>query len=204
MTLTWYGHSCFLLDTELGSVVFDPYAPGSVPGLILPPLTADAVLCSHQHADHGYVRGVTLSGKTPSFSLLRLSCFHDAQRGALRGENTLSLVEAEGIRVLHLGDLGHTLSPEQISALGRVDVLLIPVGGYYTIDAAAAHAVVCALQPRLVVPMHYRGAGFGYDVISPVDDFLSLSDHVRRFDGSVLSFSQPLTPMTAVLTLSSL
>lgn len=202
MTLTWYGHSCFLLETELGSVVFDPYAPGSVPGLSLPPLTADSVLCSHQHADHNYARSVTLSGKAPAFSLFRLSCFHDGQRGVLRGENIVSLIEAEGVRLLHLGDLGHELSPAQLSALGRVDVLLIPVGGYYTIDAVTADKVSRSLSAKLVIPMHYRGEGFGYDLIAPVDDFLALSDNVRRFDGNVLSLTQPLERMTAVLTLS--
>lgn len=201
MKLTWYGHSCFLVETELGSVVFDPYAPGSVPGLSLPPLAADAVICSHGHADHAYSAGVALSGREPGFSVTHLECFHDDRRGALRGKNTATLIEAEGIRLLHLGDLGHELSPEQLAALGRVDVLLLPVGGYFTIDAAAADKTARALGAHVVIPMHYRGEGFGYDVIAPVEDYLKLADNVRRFDTNTLTLSQPLDAMTAVLSL---
>lgn len=201
MKLTWYGHSCFLLETELGSLVFDPYAPGSVPGLRLPPITADGVVCSHAHNDHAYSRGVRLTGREPSFVLTRFPLFHDDQGGALRGPNTATLVEAEGIRLAHLGDLGHALSPSQVSSFGRVDVLLVPVGGYYTIDAAAAHQLCRALDARVVIPMHYRGPGFGYDVISTLDPFLALAENVRFFDSASLDLTAPLAPMTAVLSL---
>ena len=135
MKLTWCGHSCFLLESRSGSVVFDPYAPGSVPGLVLPTLRADAVICSHEHADHFYPEGVELSGRKPDFEIRQFDCWHDDARGAKRGKNMMTLVEADGLRVLHMGDLGHMLSPEQLAALGRVDVLMIPVGGFYTIDA---------------------------------------------------------------------
>ena len=105
MKLTWYGHSCFLLESAEGSAVFDPYSPGSVPGLALPELRADAVICSHGHSDHNYARGVTLTGRIPAFGLRQLHVFHDGEGGKLRGENTVTLVEAEGLRVVHLGDL---------------------------------------------------------------------------------------------------
>lgn len=183
MKLTWYGHSCFLLETAEGSVVFDPYAPGSVPGWTLPPLTADAVLCSHGHGDHGFREGVTLSGRQPAFRVTAIDSFHDEKRGALRGTNTIYVVEAEGLRVAHLGDLGHELSAEQLAALGRIDLLLIPVGGHYTIDAPTAHRVAEAIGARLTVPMHYRSERFGYDVIGPVEDFLRLRERVVRLEG---------------------
>ena len=186
MKLTWYGHSCFLAETAEGSAVFDPYAPGSVPGLRLPPLTADAVLCSHSHRDHGYAQGVTLRGKGLRAKVTRIPCFHDEAGGAKRGDNLITVLEAEGLRLAHLGDLGHMLSPEQLSALGRVDILLIPVGGYYTIDAHTAWALTEAIRPGITVPMHYRGAGYGYDVIGPVEDFLAHAEKVVRLDGSVL------------------
>ena len=183
MTLTWLGHACFLLETAEGSVVFDPYAPGSVPGLKLPPLRADAVLCSHGHRDHGYAEAVRLSGKKPAFHLETLACFHDDRGGALRGANTIHIVEAEGLRVAHLGDLGHAPDEPLLRALGRIDLLLIPVGGHYTIGPATADAAARAIGARLTVPMHYRGAGFGYDVIGPVEDFLRLRERVLRLDG---------------------
>lgn len=185
MKLTWYGHSCFLLETAEGSVVFDPYAPGSVPGVALPPdLEADLVLCSHGHKDHGYAEGVRLSGRTPGFRVKRLDCWHDEKQGALRGRNTIHVIEAEGRRIAHLGDLGHMLSPAQLTALGRVDLLLIPVGGHYTIDAKTAHRLTRAISPALTVPMHFRGPGFGYSVIGPVEDYLALCDEVVRLDSN--------------------
>ena len=118
MKLTWCGHSCFLLESRSGSVVFDPYAPGSVPGLVLPTLRADAVICSHEHADHFYPEGVELSGRKPDFEIRRFDCWHDYVKGAKRGKNMMTLVETDGLRVLHMGDLGHMLSPEQLAALG--------------------------------------------------------------------------------------
>ena len=199
MKLTWCGHSCFLLETAEGSAVFDPYAPGSVPGWTLPELTADTVICSHGHRDHGYAAGVKLSGRKPTFKVQQLATFHDDAQGALRGENTVTLIESEGIRLVHLGDLGHELSPEQIAALGRVDVLLLPVGGCYTIDAETAAKLAADLRAAVVVPMHYRGEGFGYDVIGTLDAFLAKAENVRVFDGGSLELTQPLRPMTAVL-----
>ena len=180
MKLTWYGHACFLLETAEGSAVFDPYAPGSVPGLALPPLTADAVFCSHGHSDHGCAEAVRLSGRQPAFRVTEIPCFHDGLRGALRGKNTIRVIEAEGRRVAHLGDLGHPLNPSQLGALGKIDVLLIPVGGHYTVDAKTASAIADGIGARLVVPMHYRGEGFGYEVIAPAEDFLALRGEVLR------------------------
>ena len=186
MKLTWYGHACFFVETAQGSVVFDPYAPGSVPGLALPPLRADAVVCSHGHRDHGYEAGVALSGERPGFTLRTVPCFHDDRQGALRGENRIAVLEAEGKRLVHLGDLGHALSAQQLAEIGRPDVLLIPVGGHYTIGPGEAEALVRALAPRLTIPMHYRGEGFGYDVIGPVEDFACRFEQVTRWPSNVL------------------
>lgn len=199
MKLTWYGHSCFKLETAEGSVVFDPYSPGSVPGLSLPELTADVTICSHGHGDHNYTAGVRRSGAETSFRAQQIELFHDDVHGLKRGKNRAAIVDAEGQRLVHLGDLGHALDADTIAALGKVDVLLIPVGGYYTIDAAQAHGIVTALKPRITVPMHYRGAGFGYAEIATVDEFLSLSANVRRFDENTLEITPATESMTAVL-----
>ena len=195
MKLTWYGHSCFLLESAEGSAVFDPYSPGSVPGLALPALRADAVICSHGHSDHNYARGVTLTGRAPAFGLRQLHVVHDGEGGKLRGENTVTLVEAEGLRVVHLGDLGHMLSEAQIAKLGRVDLLLIPVGGYYTIGPAEAHALAVKIAPRAVVPMHYRGEGFGFDELGTLDAFTALfaaeEVHFLKSDTFTLTAAEP-------------
>ena len=199
MKLTWYGHSCFLVETEGGSAVFDPYSPGSVPGVELPALTADTVFCSHQHHDHNYAQAVTLTGKAFSAKVEQVQTCHDDMGGAKRGPNTITLVEADGVRAAHLGDLGHLLTEEQVAALGRVDVLMIPVGGFFTIDAKQAAAVVKQLKPAVIVPMHYRSGSFGFDVIATIDEFLSLSENVRYSDTNVLDLSGSLAPGTVVL-----
>lgn len=199
MTLTWYGHSCFLLDSAEGSAVFDPYSPGSVPGLTMPPLRADAVICSHGHSDHSFAAGVTLSGKTAGFKLRRFETWHDDARGAKRGANTMTLLEAEGLRVLHMGDLGHMLGAETLAEIGRVDVLLIPVGGFYTIDAAQAAELAGKIASKICVPMHYRGDGFGYDVTGTVDEFLRLAGgEICRISGSTFNPAELTAPVTLV------
>jgi len=199
MKITWYGHSCFKLDSTDGSVVFDPFAPGKVPGLTLPEITADEVICSHGHADHNYAAGITLTGNNPEFTFAQIKTYHDLNKGVQRGENLVSAVDTEGMRVVHLGDLGHFLSPEQVKELGTVDVLFIPVGGYYTIDAQAAALVVSVLKPRVTIPMHYRGDGFGYDEISTVKAFTDLVGNVKLLDTNEIEVTQDTSPMTAVL-----
>ena len=185
MKLTWYGHACFRVESSEGSVVFDAYEPTYVPGLHLPPLAADMSLSSHLHHDHYCPEAVKLTRRAVGFKVGSLSVFHDDCRGKKRGENTIHILDTEGLRLVHLGDLGHPLSSEQIEALGSVDILLIPVGGFYTIDAKQAKQIVDQLNPRVVIPMHYRGDGFGFDVLAPVDDFLSLYEGtVKVLDGN--------------------
>ncbi len=199
MKITWLGHACFLVETAEGSVLLDPYSPGSVPGLRLPPVTADLVLCSHEHRDHGYREAAQLSGKRPTLRVETLDCWHDDRGGALRGKNRIHILEAEGLRLVHLGDLGHPLSPEQLAALGRVDLLMIPVGGHYTIGPETAAELVRALRPGITLPMHYRGEGFGYDVIGRVEPFLKLAGRVQYLDGSMLRPEEAEPPVTVVL-----
>ena len=184
MKITWYGHSCFKVSFDGGSVVFDPYADGSVPGWTLPQLSADAVLCSHRHDDHAGAGKVTLSGREPDCKVETVECFHDAEHGAKRGANTIHILTADGVRVAHLGDLGHEPDEAQLAAICAPDVLLIPVGGFYTIDAATAAAVAEKIGARITVPMHYRGDGFGYDVIGTVEEFTALRKDVRCADSN--------------------
>lgn len=193
MKITWYGHACFQVESSCGSVVFDPYAPGSVPGLSLPAdLTADAVVCSHDHHDHNYREGVRLTGATPSFTLSSVNCFHDDARGAKRGPNCITVLEADGLRLAHFGDVGHMLPDEAFEMLGKLDVVMIPVGGFYTVDAAVAKKICDRIQPGHIIPMHYRTGNVGLPVIAELADFTAQysSDDVQLLYGNSVDTSE--------------
>lgn len=200
MKLTWLGHACFRLDTDCGSVVFDPFQDGSVPGVGNIRETADLVLCSHGHGDHNARECVALTGHTPIFRVLRVPCYHDDAEGAKRGENVIHIIEAEGLRVAHFGDLGHMLSPEQLREIGALDLAMVPVGGFYTIDAATAKQVIDALDVRVAVPMHYRSESFGLGAIATLEGFTSLCDNVRVYPDASFVLKPDLPKQVAVLT----
>ena len=180
MKVTWLGHSCFLLQGEEGiTILLDPFFEDSV-GYPLPKLKADMVMISHDHTDHNNASAggsnsqvIFGPGEYSSLGLeIRgIRSFHDQKKGRLRGENTIFCFQLDGIRICHLGDLGHILSPSQISEIGPVDLLFLPVGGRYTIDAKGADEVIEQIHPALVVPMHHRTGGLGFE-LDGVDEFL--------------------------------
>lgn len=170
--ITWYGHSCFKVDLAGSSIVLDPYAVSSVPGLRLPDLTADAVHISHAHRDHSAAERVELTGKALNFNVREVLSWHDHCQGQHRGANHILVMEGEGLRIVHLGDQGCMLTQEQIDEIGKPDLLMVPVGGYCTVDAQEACQIAQALRPNVIVPMHYREGKIGYDVIDTVDAFL--------------------------------
>ena len=199
MKITWHGHSCFTIATAQGSVTVDPFQDNYVPGLGVIRPVSDAVFCSHGHGDHHGVDAVQLTGKECSVGVATVSTFHDEVEGAKRGTNLIHIFSAEDMKVIHMGDLGCELTEEQIAALANPDVLLIPVGGFYTIDAKQAKAIVDQLNPRIVIPMHYKGEGFGFDVIAPADDFLSLWEGtVKVLEGNTAEVTAD-TPAQVIL-----
>jgi len=203
MKVTWLGHSCFRVEADGKSVICDPYSPGSVPGLKPVAVSADGVTCSHGHGDHCYADGVSLTGAALPFTVTTVDCFHDEAGGSQRGENRIHIFDLpDGLRAVHLGDLGHMLSPEQLAAVGKPDVLMIPVGGFFTIDARTAKELCDALQPRVIIPMHFRSAAFGYDIIAPVEDFTALFDpsRVTILPDSELTVTADTVPGVRVLT----
>lgn len=201
MKLKWLGHSCFCIEAEGYSAVFDPYQDGSVPGLApLRGVTADAVFCSHGHGDHNAKELVTLSGRAFPLKVETFHSYHDDKRGILRGKNTIHMLHGEGLRAVHLGDLGHMPDKKTLAALQGADVLMLPVGGHFTIDAAQAKAVADAIGPRVVIPMHYRKDAMGYDVIGPVDAFTSLCDDVRFYETDTFELDADTPAQTAVMT----
>ena len=177
MKILWHGHSCFEVVTRDGTVVLDPYGDGTVPGYGPLALKADQVLCSHEHGDHNNRAGITLSGSNCGVDVEMLASFHDDAKGAKRGRNLIYILSAEGMRVAHLGDLGCELNESQIELLKGVDVLMIPIGGFYTIDTEQALEIVAQLEPRVTIPMHYRDETHGFDVISTAELFRQRAYH---------------------------
>ena len=200
MKLQWHGHSCFQVFSGEHSVVFDPYEDGSIPGCGPLRLTADAVFCSHDHHDHNARSVVALTGRSCPVKVETISCFHDDKLGILRGKNTIHILSAEGIRVAHLGDIGHMLSGKKLEALKGVDVLLVPVGGFFTIDAATAKGLADAVGARVVIPMHYRLGGMGFDKIAELKDYTALCDNVQYYDCDTFDLTEDTPAQTAVLT----
>lgn len=200
MKITWLGHSCFKIESQGYQIVLDPYQEGRVPGYKPIRERADQVLCSHGHGDHCAVECVTLrSGTHSPFSVETIDTWHDGEQGALRGANTIHILNDGQCRIAHLGDLGCALTLEQERKLSELDALLIPVGGHYTIDAAQARRIVDQLAPRVVIPMHYRGTGFGYDVIGTLDQFAGLCGDIVTYPSSELELTPQTQKQTAIL-----
>ncbi len=177
MDVTWLGHGCFPLRGRSAAVVTDPYPPAI--GLKLQRLDADLVTISHDHENHNYAQAVReayeIRGpgeyEVAGVAVIGVPTYHDAERGAKHGRNTVYLIEIDDVRICHLGDLGHSLDDTQAETLSSADVLLVPVGGRSTINATQAAEVVRQLEPRYVVPMHYAVPGLKLQ-LDPIDRFL--------------------------------
>lgn len=200
MRISWLRHACFMVEAQGYQVVLDPF--DEVTGCPDTDVEADAVLCSHEHHDHNHRAGVKLrAGKESPFTVEVVESFHDEKEGALRGSNKIHILRAEGLKVAHLGDLGHQLSDEQAAALEGCDALMIPVGGTYTVDGDGAAAIVEKVRPRVVIPMHYRGEGFGFPVIDTVEPFLAHfpAEKVCRLPESFMELTAETPDQVAVL-----
>lgn len=184
MKVKWYGHSTFVIGGDAGvRLITDPVAPGCYDNALkYSPVKeeCDVVLQSHQHPDHAgaedlpgrptVVAGVGLH-EVAGITFKGVGTYHDERQGRERGSNTAFAFELEGARIVFLGDLGHVLSEEQAAALGPADVLFVPVGGYFTIDARGAEEVARQLEARVIFPMHYKTPACGFP-IAPVDEFI--------------------------------
>jgi L-ascorbate metabolism protein UlaG (beta-lactamase superfamily) len=203
VTIKWLGHSSFLisLNDEI-KIVTDPF--DSSVGYPLPDVTADVCLVSHEHFDHNNVsivkgKPVVLKGtgekEAKNIKFKGIPSFHDEKQGSQRGKNTIFTWELGGIRFAHLGDLGVELSSSQVKEIGAVDVLFVPVGGFYTIDATVATKVVASLNPKVIIPMHYKmpfmGASFP---IAKVDEFLKGKENVVKMGKNSVSFIKETLP----------
>lgn len=178
--ITWLGHSCFLIQIEEGGyrIALDPFEDGYVDGLENLNVEADAVLCSHDHHDHGadFVIRKTNRKLDHSFTITRLESFHDERNGELRGKNTMTIIEYGSIRIAHLGDIGCMPNEEQLEALKYLDAVLIPVGGFYTIEPEICISLLRKIESKIVIPMHYRSERFGFDTIKELSYIIQLNE----------------------------
>jgi L-ascorbate metabolism protein UlaG (beta-lactamase superfamily) len=208
MRLTYFGHSAFLVEAADGTrVIIDPYLTGCYDNALrYGPIgeTADVAVATHEHDDHGAisalpgkplglvhpdketVRGVTITG---------IHVAHDEAGGTKRGKNTIVTIDDGEVCLVHCGDLGHALDAATVKALGRVDVLLVPVGGFFTIDHEEAAAVVDSLAPKIVVPMHYKTDRTDFPIAN-AEPFLATQQNVVREAGSTLEVTKASLPAT--------
>jgi L-ascorbate metabolism protein UlaG (beta-lactamase superfamily) len=205
MKIKWLGHASFLITSDTGTrIITDPYTPGM--GMSYGEIneSADVVTVSHEHGDHNNVAAI--KGKPEVVKNIGsvavkgiifngIASYHDDAGGSVRGNNVIFCFEVDGIKVCHLGDLGHPLSDEQVSALSRVDILLIPVGGGPTIDPTIATEVYNKLAPKIIIPMHYKTDKCSFPPWG-ADDFIRGKENVIRRDSSEEEFNQAELPVT--------
>ena len=204
MKIKWLAHAAFLITSDSGTrIITDPYE--TTDALMYGEIeeSADIVLISHDHADHSNVAAVkgspqVVRGTTEAkgIKIRGVPTAHDTSGGSQRGRNTIFCFEVDGVNVCHAGDLGHILTDEQAAAIGKVDVLLIPVGGLFTIDARTADRVCEQLKPKVIIPMHYKTDKLDFP-IAGVDEFLKGKDNVTQLDTSEIEIKAGQLPPSA-------
>jgi len=195
MKIKWLGHATFLITSDTGTkIITDPYAPAEKLTYGEIKESADIVTVSHDHFDHSNVASV--QGKPEvarGNSVLKgikfhgIPTYHDQAQGQQRGNNTIFCFEVDGLKICHLGDLGHQLTDKQVAEIGKVDILLVPVGGFYTIDSSMAGKTCDQLKPRVIIPMHFKTSKCAFP-ISGVDEFLKGKKDISRLDASEIEF----------------
>jgi L-ascorbate metabolism protein UlaG (beta-lactamase superfamily) len=177
MDIYYLGHSSFRIVGKDVTIVTDPFDPKMV-GLKFPKVSADITTISHDHGDHNAIdqmeaAGMIITGpgeyEIKKVSIFGFPSFHDDKKGQERGKNTMYLIEFEDLRIVHLGDLGHKLSETDIDAMGEVDILMIPVGGNFTIDHKIAADTVHAIEPKIILPMHYKTDGLNPETFAELE-----------------------------------
>jgi L-ascorbate metabolism protein UlaG (beta-lactamase superfamily) len=206
MKIKWNGHASFTITANDGTVIVtDPYDPSGYGGVLKYDMVtdrADLALVSHDHLDHNYVEGLTgapvvmrQSGEAGTIRVIGIKAHHDESEGNDRGPNTVFSFNVDGIHICFVGDLGHQLSPEQIKSIGTVDLLLIPVGGTFTVDASGAADVARSLGAKLTIPMHFKTDKCDLP-IQTVEDFLELMPNVKLLNDFEIDLSPDQIPAT--------
>ncbi len=210
VTLRWFGHAFFLVTSSDGvRVAMDPFGDISYPA---PEVAADVVTVSHEHGDHNGVdrlagsptilRGLKPKGRDwnsisydmRDVRITALPAYHDNVEGRNRGLNSIFIVETGGLRLAHLSDIGHTLSEATLEAMGPIDILLVPVGGRFSIDGSQAREIMASLQPRITVPIHYKTPVTANWPIEDESAFLAGLENVKRLDALAVSVTPETLP----------
>lgn len=195
-TITYYGHSCFKIEAQGSSIVFDPYDDGSVPGIRLPRgISADIVSCSHGHGDHNAAHLIATTGLKPNFAVSKMTVPHDHHGGAHRGLSDIVFVQLDGMLLCHLGDLGRLPTEQEYEAIGKADVVMLPCAGYFTIDSREAAELIGHLKhPCLKILMHFREGQRGYDVLETIDEVAADIKGIHRLGESTITVSSGQVP----------
>ena len=206
MKIKWYGHAAFLMTSDQGvKVITDPYESGAYGGQLAYGKIqdeADMVLISHDHADHNDAESLpgspqiikgTGSKSVKGISVKGISAYHDPSKGSERGTNTIFTLLVDGVQICHLGDLWHPLSQKELAEIGPVDVLLVPVGGYFTIDPKEATLVAEQIRPKVLIPMHFKTDKCGFP-IAPVEEFLKGKSKAKRLKASEVAVEKTTLP----------
>ncbi|MBN1473432.1 MAG: MBL fold metallo-hydrolase [Syntrophaceae bacterium] len=214
MKIKWYGHAAFKITTDNGTrIIIDPYESGAYDGALAYGIIdeeADIVLTSHDHADHNYVK--TISGKyvlvdkageydMRGVKIKAFPSFHDKSLGKERGNNLIFVIACDDLILAHTGDIGHALDADLLKQIGKTDIVLLPVGGFFTIDAAEATKMIDSLAPAVTIPMHYKTEKCAFP-IALVEEFTRNQDNVRVLDKSEIDFKKenlPTKPQIIVL-----
>jgi L-ascorbate metabolism protein UlaG (beta-lactamase superfamily) len=201
MKIKWLGHSSFLIESERGiKIITDPF--DETLGYKLPRIKVNIVTVSHEHFDHNNVRGVkgrpvvfkgVVNRESHKMEFRGISSYHDSVYGGQRGTNTIFVIKADGLNLCHLGDLGHILDSDKLDEIGTIDILFIPMGGFYTIDSSQATQIIKDIKPKIAVPMHYKTEAIKFS-IDPVEVFLSNKDNVQRLESSEFEITEDTLP----------
>lgn len=209
MVITWFGHSCFLMETSKGQkILTDPFPPALGYDLYSGPI--DYTTISHYHFDHGYTKALPTDCKIidsvgsfefEDLKIIGLPSYHDCLKGSIRGTNIIFIFEIDGFRLCHLGDLGYILSADEIDLIGSIDVLFIPIGGNFTLGAREAFLLCKKINPKIIMPMHYKTSKISYP-ISGVDLFLNLIKKGEKLSSNTITINHPIIVQNKVMILN--
>jgi L-ascorbate metabolism protein UlaG (beta-lactamase superfamily) len=205
MDITYIGHSCFRIRGSQSIIITDPCPPST--GYTLGKQTADIVTVSHQDPSHSYIEGVTgahvIKGpgeyEVAGVLVLGINTYHDGVKGQKKGKNTVYLMEVDGVNICHVGDLGHLLTDAELEEIGHIDILFVPVGGVSTINANMAAQLIRKMEPKLVIPMHYKTDKSKRD-LEPVDNFIKEMGMLLTEPKPKLSVTKNNLPLTLQVT----